>query len=233
MNNKTYLVATIRPWNIRAYKETIAHYPGNWHLITKAEDLTTELVRKLKPRYVFFPHWSYIVPSEILDITESVCFHETDLPYGRGGSPIQNLIANGHTETKVSALRMTGELDAGPIYLKRYLSLEGLAEEIFIRSSKLVAEMILEIITTEPEPKEQEGTVRVFERRRPEQSAIPIELKTLDEIFDHVRMLDASEYPTAFIRYGSFKLELFRPALRNDSIEADVRITKILKETEE
>jgi methionyl-tRNA formyltransferase len=54
------------------------------------------------------------------------------LPYGRGGSPLQNLIDLGHKDTFVSALKMTEELDAGAIYLKKPLSLEGLAEEIYM-----------------------------------------------------------------------------------------------------
>lgn len=62
MSNKTYIVATIRPWNINAYKEIIVNYPGNWHLLTKPEELTKELIQRLNPRYVFFPHGSYIVP---------------------------------------------------------------------------------------------------------------------------------------------------------------------------
>jgi hypothetical protein len=41
-------------------------------------------------------------------------------------------------------------------------------------------------------------------------------------------MLDATEYPRAFIRYGRFNFEISRPALRADSIEANVRITKRL-----
>ena len=44
------------------------------------------------PKYIFFPHWSKKVDTKIVNNYECVCFHETDLPYGRGGSPIQNLI---------------------------------------------------------------------------------------------------------------------------------------------
>jgi len=36
----------------------------------------------------------------------------TDVPYGRGGSPLQNLIVRGHTETKLTALRCVRDLDA-------------------------------------------------------------------------------------------------------------------------
>ena len=81
--------------------------------------MSADLVRSLKPRYVFFPHWSWKVPDDILGATECVCFHMTDVPFGRGGSPLQNLIVRGHTETRVSALRMVSEPDAGPVYMKR------------------------------------------------------------------------------------------------------------------
>ena len=104
-----------------------------------------DIINKLKPKYIFFPHWSHIVSKEILATTECICFHETDLPYGRGGSPIQNLIARGHKETVVTAFQMVEELDAGPIYYKRKLSLDGLAEEIYNRAAKIVAEMIKDI----------------------------------------------------------------------------------------
>ena len=42
----------------------------------------------------------------------------TDLPYGRGGSPLQNLIANKIYDTKISAIRAEGGIDTGRIYLK-------------------------------------------------------------------------------------------------------------------
>ncbi len=55
----------------------------------------------------------------------------TDLPYGRGGSPLQNLIQRGHTSTMLTALRCGAGLDTGDVYLKQPLSLHGSAEEIF------------------------------------------------------------------------------------------------------
>ena len=226
MKEKNYIVATIRPWNIKVYEETICRYPGKWLLVTNPQDLKPKLIDRINPRYIFFPHWNQIVDPETLKMTECICFHETDLPYGRGGSPVQNLIAKGHKETMISALKMTSGLDAGPIYLKRRLSLEGLAEEIFIRASKIISEMILEIITKDLLPKEQEGEPILFHRRTPDQSEISLEAETLQELFDHLRMLDASEYPKAFINYGKFVFELSRPALRNSRIEADVTITR-------
>jgi len=227
MNENIYIVATIRPWNIQVFQDTISHYPGTWHLITENKQLTPARIKKLKPKYIFFPHWNHLVPVSIMDLAECVCFHETDVPYGRGGSPIQNLIARGCKETKITALKMTQELDAGPVYLKKPLALDGLAEEIFIRASRLVAQMIREIITHEPLPQAQQGKIVKFQRRTPEQSKAPVKLKNLNEMFDHLRMLDAEEYPKGFIEHGGFRYEFSRPALRTGAIEADVRITPL------
>jgi methionyl-tRNA formyltransferase len=226
MKTENYIVATLRPWNIRAYNEIIKDYPGAWHLITDHRELTTDKVKSINPKFIFFPHWSHAVPNEILEMTTCVCFHETDLPYGRGGSPLQNLIALGHRETVVTAFKMTDELDAGPIYLKEKLSLEGLAEEVFVRASYIVAGMIKTIITKNPHPTEQVGKPTFFNRRKPSQSKMPIEKANLVDLFDHIRMLDAEGYPKAYLEAGGFRFEISRPALKSGEILADVRITK-------
>jgi methionyl-tRNA formyltransferase len=110
--------------------------------------------------------------------------------------------------------------------MKRPLSLEGLAEEIFIRASRIVAEMISIIITENPEPKEQIGEPTIFSRRTPAQSKIPIETNELLKLFDHIRMLDANGYPKAYFDFGVFRCEISRPALKAEEIRADIRITK-------
>ena len=227
MKNDIYIVATIKPWNIKVYNEIIKHYTGEWHLITEPSELTVEKIKLINPKFVFFPHWSHIVPNEILNITTCVCFHEADLPYGRCGSPLQNLISLGHRETVVTALKMSEELDAGPIYLKRPISLEGLAEEIFLRTAYVVAEMIKVIITENPIPFEQVGKPTLFKRRKPSESIIPEDKDNLIELYDHIRMLDAEGYPKAFLESGGFRFEISRPALKTSEILADVRITKI------
>ena len=227
MENENYIVATIKNWNVKVYDEIIKHYPGNWHLITDPNELTVDNIKSLNPKYIFFPHWSHLVPLEILDITTCICFHETDLPYGRGGSPFQNLISRGHKNTVISAIKMSEEIDAGPIYLKKTLSLEGLGEEIYIRASHITAEMIETIITENPSPKKQVGKPTVFNRRIPSESEVPIEINSLEDLFDYIRMLDVNTYPKAFIESGGFKYEISRPALKTEEIIADIRITKV------
>ena len=149
----------------------------------------------------------------------------TDVPYGRGGSPLQNLISRGHRETVLTALKMTPELDAGPVYLKRPLSLDGKAEQIFRHAAEICIEMIKEIVREEPVPTPQTGDPVYFARRKPEQSALP-RSGNLQEIFDHIRMLDAPGYPHAFMQYGDWMATVTDAELRNGAIEARVRIAR-------
>jgi methionyl-tRNA formyltransferase len=192
--------------------------------VSRPEDLTLERLASLEPRYVFFPHWSHRIEAAIHNRFECVIFHMTDLPFGRGGSPLQNLIASGIEQTQVCALRCVDEMDAGPVYLRRPLSLHGAAEEIFLRASRIVEQMIVDLLELRPEPVPQQGTPTIFKRRRPEQGDLA-SAQSLEEAFDLIRMLDADGYPNAFLQVGRFRLEFSRASRKTDRVVADVRIT--------
>lgn len=220
-----YVIATIKPWNIAAFERHRPGLPGGWHLMTERSALTVESLGAIAPRYVFFPHWSWMVPDDITRGFDCVCFHMTDVPYGRGGSPLQNLIARGHADTQISALSMVAEVDAGPVYLKRPLSLEGSAQDIFERFAEIVQGMIADIISDEPEPRPQEGEATHFERRTPAQSEIPEDAR-IEELYDHIRMLDAETYPRAYLDRGSIRMEFSGAALYGDRVEARVSLRR-------
>jgi methionyl-tRNA formyltransferase len=198
---------------------------SNLTIIESKSELTIERLQALRPRMIFFPHWSYIIPAEIFEQFECVIFHMTDVPFGRGGSPLQNLISRGIYETKISALRCVKELDAGPVYMKRPLSLYGTAEEIYIRAAQQIELMIGEIIQEEPIAQAQTGTITAFQRRKPNDSNI-IQLETLEQVFDYIRMLDANGYPHAFIETEHLRFEFSRASIQPNEILADVRITR-------
>lgn len=205
--------------------EVFFRYSYNAVIINDKKDLNVERLQILKPRFLFFPHWSYIIPSEIYNNYECVVFHMTDLPYGRGGSPLQNLIIRGHQKTKISALRVAKGMDTGDIYLKKPLSLLGTAEEIFLRVGRLVKEMIEMIVSTQPQAIPQEGNITSFKRRKPEDGNIS-ELQELEKIYDYIRMLDAEGYPKAFLETEHFRFEFSRASLKKNELITDVRIIK-------
>ncbi len=147
-------------------------------------------------------------------------------PFGRGGTPLQNLVVRGHRETVMTAFRMTGELDAGPIYLKQPLSLEGSAQEIYLRATEVSAAMIARIVAEEPEPAPQAGEVTTFTRRTPAESEITSDIEDVERLHDHIRMLDAEGYPPAFIRLGPFTISFKNSVLGDDRVRAEVEITR-------
>ena len=220
-----YIVATIKPWNLAAYERWARKAAGNWSLVQTQDELDEALSRDPLPRYVFFPHWSSKVPSDIHRRAECVCFHMTDLPFGRGSSPLQNLIERGHRHTMISAIKMTEELDAGPIYAKEPLSLLGSAQEIFERTADLVFQMIGEIVQQEPKPVPQIGDVTHFKRRTPGQSRLP-ENAEMTVLYDHIRMLDAETYPPAFLEVGAHRYEFADAHLEGDTLFASVTIRR-------
>jgi methionyl-tRNA formyltransferase len=224
--DQKYVVIGSKKWNRSIFDEKISMFPGTWFFFDDVKLLDEDLLDTIKPRYIFVLHWSSMVPDDILNEYECVCFHMTDLPFGRGGSPLQNLIISGHRKTKLTALKMTSELDAGPVYLKEELSLEGSAEEIYIQATYLSAKMIRKLIEDEPSPLPQVGEIVKFKRRNPSQSKI-ISSTSLCDLFDFIRMLDADGYPNAFLEHNGFRYEFRRATLYDKKIICDVKITKI------
>lgn len=221
------LIATHKSWNIdRANALITNHKEHDIRLITEKDELTEEMVNDFAPDYIFFPHWSYYIPQSIYEKWECVVFHMTDLPYGRGGSPLQNLIVRGIKNTKISAIRVVEGMDAGAIYMKEDLNLDGSATEIFDRASEIIfSKMIPVILKGDIVPKEQEGEVVTFKRRNKVDGEL-LPTMTPETIYDFIRMLDAEGYPNAFIKFGDYILEFSDAALNGDEVAAKVVIRK-------
>lgn len=222
------IIATIKSWNVEYAKELQQRLSAEHTImiIDNKEELKLDTIKKFNPDYIFFPHWSYMIKKEVFSQYACVVFHMTDLPYGRGGSPLQNLIVRGHIKTKISAIQVTEELDAGPVYQKEELSLEGSAEEIFRRASRIIFEvMIPSILEEKSEPIPQEGEITTFGRRKPEQSLLlpDMDLKT---IYDYIRMMDAEGYPNAYLLLGDKKLSFTNAVQADGKIISQVEITE-------
>ena len=222
----TYVLVTSRDWNNDLKHTLQGTLGGDWFLVTEKESLTKQSLDKIQPDKIFFPHWSHIIPEEIWSNYECIVFHMTDLPYGRGGSPLQNLIVNGYNDTKISALRVEKGIDTGPIYIKHPLSLEGTAHEIFSRAKEVVSSMIIEIVKNNPIPQNQTGEITTFKRRNKEDGNID-SLTSIEKIHDYIRMLDSEGYPNAFMENEHFEFSFTNSKITDSNeIIANVRIRK-------
>ena len=191
--------------------------------IDKKDELTITTIKDFSPELIFFPHWSWIVPKQIYENFVCIVFHTAPLPFGRGGSPIQNLILNGYKESPVCALKMTSEIDAGPIYTHKKISLKGSLKEIFKELNIATNEIIDDLISYLPHPKEQKGLVVKFNRLKRKDNLLPSDI-SIEKIYDRIRMLDYETYPKAFINYGKLKFEFVDAILVDGEIVCKTRI---------
>ena len=155
-------------------------------------------MKKIKPKFIFFTHWSYKVPTNIINSFNCINFHVAPLPFGRGGSPIQNLIIRGFKKSPLCAIKMIEKLDAGPIILKKKLDLDGNLEGIFKRMTKIIEMMIFEIIKKLPKSNIQKGKIYNFKRIKPKESNLVSE-KRIISVFNKIRMLGSASQSLLYV----------------------------------
>lgn len=217
-----YIIATIKSWNIDNFNKLKTKFGDNkFIMIDSPDDLMLEFVESVNPDFIFFPHWSWIIPEEIYSKFNCVVFHMTDLPFGRGGSPLQNLLVRGIYNTKISAIKVCAGIDAGPVYFKEDLDIsKGNADEILRNASNIIFDkMIPRFLNEELTPQEQEGEIEIFKRRTPEQSRIPENISSR-QLYDFIRMLDGEGYPAAYSMHGEQRIEYTDACLEGNRVFA-------------
>jgi methionyl-tRNA formyltransferase len=197
-----YIIASVTDY----FKDKIKK--KNFYFINKKKKLNLKNIKKINPRIIFFPHWNWKIKDSILNRYLCIGFHSTPLPYGRGGSPIQNMIVRGYKFSTVCAIKLENKLDSGPIYLKKNFKLSGRAEIIFKKIYKIVFSMIIILIKKVPKPKMQLGKSYYFNRRKPGESNIGT-LNSLSKVYDYIRMLDANvkNFPLAFVSTSNLNIQ--------------------------
>ena len=193
--------------------------------ITKQNELSFNRLKNFNPDLIFFPHWSWIVDENIFTNFTCVVFHTSPLPYGRGGSPIQNLIVQGYKEAPVCAIKMEKILDSGPIYDKEIVSLTGSLFEILDRINNVVNLLIARLIKNLPVPKPQSGEVIVFKRLGIKDNQINPN-SNIEKFYNHIRMLDDNSYPSAYLILKNVVLHFDKIKKLKEEIVCRVKISK-------
>ena len=199
----------------------------NYIFLKKKKDFKLKFLNKKKPDIIFFPHWNYLVKREIFQNYLCIGFHTSPLPYGRGGSPVQNMIVRNFKKTQLCSLKLTKKIDSGPIYMKKEISLRGTGQKIFLNIYRSILDMIFQIEKKIPKAKIQTGKVVYFKRRKPKDGNLLIS-ENIDEIFNLIRMLDINflNYPKAFIENKKIVFKFKNARLKKNKIEAEVDILR-------
>jgi methionyl-tRNA formyltransferase len=206
MNNKysQFLYVYYRDWAEKAYNEICLDLP----FVTNNEDLLRHIEKNRDLKYIFFVGWSDLIGDEIINSYSCFCVHPSMLPLYRGGSPIQNQIIDGILDSGVTLFKMNNKIDAGPIFMQKFLSLRGTLDEIFTRISFISADLIrsfilkIEIGETVFLNDQDDEKATLYKRRKPSQSEIKveeIENSSALQLYNKIRSLD-DPYPNAYIK---------------------------------
>lgn len=154
--------------------------------------------------------FSKLLPESFLDNHKHVLVvHESDLPNGKGWSPMSWQILEGKREITISLFEASKQLDAGEIYIKKKIVIN--ETELFDDWRKKQAESSFKICAEwlEKYPdillaaESQEGESTFYEKRTKEDSQLNIN-KSIKDQFNLLRIVDNENYP-AFFKINSKK----------------------------
>ncbi len=131
--------------------------------------------------------------------------HESDLPRGKGWSPLTWQIIEGNRDVCICLFEAAGDIDSGDIYEKKVMKFSGheLIDELRDIQGQATIDIIMSVIERYPNIKgvKQSGEETFYKKRTPKDSELDIS-KTLKEQFNLLRVVDNDRYPAFFIRDG-------------------------------
>lgn len=132
----------------------------------------------------------------------NLVIHESDLPKGKGMSPLTWQVIEGQSRIPVTLLEATQEFDAGKVYKKIYINLRGdeLNSELKHLQGIATIDLVLYFIDNFPlsaNGTPQKGDSTFYPRRKAEDSELDINLSIRDQ-FNLLRVCDNERYPAFF-----------------------------------
>jgi methionyl-tRNA formyltransferase len=142
----------------------------------------------------------------------TLVIHESDLPHGKGWSPIQWQILRGENLITITLFEASDKVDFGDIWDKRQVRFEGheLSDEINEKVFPLKLELMNYAINSVNKIKphlQKDINEPHFPKRTPKDSEINIE-KSLAEQFNLLRIADNERYP-CFFNYKGYTYQIF------------------------
>ena len=164
---------------------------------------------------VFIIGYTRILPTQFLQKNRlNLVVHESDLPKGKGFSPIQWQLLEGKSEIKITLIEATSKVDSGDIFLQKNLVFKGteLYEEIREIQAKGTFSIIYEFLENYPniKQKKQVGSESFYPRRTKDDGELDIS-KTIEENFNLMRIGNNQSWPSFFYYKGNkFIINIFK-----------------------
>ena len=171
--------------------------------------------KKLKEKFDINLIFSYFkkVPKKYLDYSKfNLVIHGSNLPYGKGMSPISWQILQGENRIVFTLFEANENFDEGKYYLKKNVnfgktSLLKKIKEIQFREMLNIYVKFLNNMK-KIKLKEQKGASTYFRYRTPNDSMIDVN-KSIKDQFNLLRVVDNENYPAFFIyKNKRFKIQI-------------------------
>ena len=171
--------------------------------------------KKLRKNYDINLIFSYFkkIPSKYLKFSKfNLVIHGSDLPYGRGMSPISWQILKGKSKIVFTLFEANNEYDRGKYYLKKTINFgnKSLLNEIKKKQFNEMVNLYLSFLKNHKKIKikNQTGKSSYFRLRKSKDSKININ-KSIKEQFNLLRIVDNKNYPAYFIyKNNKFKIKI-------------------------
>ena len=144
----------------------------------------------------------------------NIVVHESNLPQGRGWSPLTWQILEGKNEIPVTLFEATDDIDGGLIYLKKIIEFDGheLINELREEQGRVTIELVLQYIDEMNNISgiPQTGECTYYPKRSPVDSKLDLE-KTLRDQFNLLRVCDNDRYPAWFeLNNQKYTVKIFK-----------------------
>lgn len=146
--------------------------------------------------------------------------HESDLPAGKGFSPVQWQVLEGKNVIPICLIEAVSKVDSGDIIDRSNFELTGfeLWDEIRQKQAEATLLLIKNFLLSFPSYKrmKQEGQESFFVKRRDVDDKLNID-QTIREQFNHIRIADNDKYPLYFEIDGrKFYLKVYKDKTQNE-----------------
>ncbi|MBA4450532.1 methionyl-tRNA formyltransferase, partial [Cylindrospermopsis raciborskii CS-506_D] len=152
----------------------------------------------------FYLSYGKIVPPSVLSqFKHNLVVHESELPQGKGWSPLTWQILEGKNDIPVTLFEAAKQVDSGNIYLQQWLHFQGheTIDELRHAQAQSTLELCKEFVREYPDilkrTRPQLGKSSFYPRRRPQDSKLDPHISIGDQ-FNLLRVVDNERYPAFF-----------------------------------
>jgi methionyl-tRNA formyltransferase len=158
--------------------------------------------------------YGLIIPDEIINLPKFgfLNIHPSLLPKYRGSSPVQSALLSGDSITGVSIIRLTNQVDAGPIVAQKKISIsdndnaETLHNKLSVLGAELLIENIHDYINGDLKPTAQDESKATYCQKISRQDGQINWLKSATEIKHQFQAFNP--WPGVFTLLGSKRLKI-------------------------